>query len=149
IDGRLWQLGGLHAEAFVHECFFGMGQPSDRETARLLAYRNAVLIRPLASAESIFAYRGPVLSLLDVIRMEAHGLTVVDLHHFLEGGGTVRFDEASGSLWAGDVLLGEVPAGAKEHALLACLAENLDRFVAYADLKHEVLRRTGSTDSTE
>jgi hypothetical protein len=149
MDGHLWQLGGLHAAGVVHEFFFGGGHLSDRESARLTAYRYAALIRPLASAAAIDGFRGPVLSLLDVLRMEGGALAVADVSRMLGNGGAVRFDEGSGGLWAGEAPAGEVPVGTKEHAFLAFLAENLDRFVPYADLKHEVLRRTGSTDSTD
>ena len=45
-------------------------------------------------------------------------------------------------MWTGDDLAGEVPLGSKEYYLLACLAENIDRYVAYPDLKHEVLERS-------
>ena len=42
-----------------------------------------------------------------------------------------------------------MPFGSKEYHFLACLAESIDRFVAYGDIKHEVLRRSGSRDTTE
>ena len=51
----------------------------------------------------------------------------------------------SGAVWVGDIWVGEVPVGSKEYHFLACLAQNLDQYVAYADIKHEVLRHSGST----
>ena len=63
--------------------------------------------------------------------------------------GNVRFDARSGALWAGDGWLGEVPIGSKEHAFLDCLANRIDRFVPYADIKAHVLRASGSADTTE
>src|SRR5206468_7313793 len=61
----------------------------------------------------------------------------------------VRFDVGTGSLFVDDRLLGEVPLSSKEFFFLRYLAEHLDAFVAYADLKREVLRRSGSRDTTE
>ena len=63
--------------------------------------------------------------------------------------GSIRFAKHSGALWIGDTQAGEVPVGSKEYVFLVCLASHLDHFVPYADLKREVLRRTGSTDETE
>ena len=39
--------------------------------------------------------------------------------------------------------------GSKEYFFLDCLARHLDTFVPYADLKREVLRRSGSKDSRD
>jgi len=61
----------------------------------------------------------------------------------------VRFDPDTGTLWAGDTSLGEVPLGSKEYVFLRCLSTHLDRYVAYADLKREVLRRSGSVDTRD
>ena len=74
---------------------------------------------------------------------------IPDLAALLGVRGKVRFDAHSGALWVGVTLLGEVPPGSREFHFLRCLAEQLDHFVPYADLKREVLRRSGSTDGTE
>jgi hypothetical protein len=69
----------------------------------------------------------------------------VTLASLLEPSGIVRFETHSGVIRVGDALLGEVPVGSREFHLLACLAEQLDHFVPYSDLKKEVLRRTGGS----
>jgi hypothetical protein len=150
LDEGFWQLGSLAWEGVLYECFFLRGGlASERGRARLLAYRNAALLRPLPGEAGIEGFQGPCISLLELLRLDAEGLTVSHLPRLLRKGGTVRFDANSGVLWAGDMWLGEVPAGSKEYHLLACLAQQLDRFVPYADLKHAVLRAAGSTDTTE
>jgi DNA-binding winged helix-turn-helix (wHTH) protein len=148
-DECLWQLGSFTDRGTVTECFFCRGRPSEHATARLLAYRNAIVLTALPTTETVAGFRGPTFSLLDVLG-QTHGRCIVaDLPQLLFGNGAVRFDAESGALWIGDTWLGEVPVGSKEYHLLACLAENLDHFVPYADLKHEVLRRSGSHDGTD
>jgi hypothetical protein len=49
----------------------------------------------------------------------------------------------------GNAYLGDVPIGSKEYHLLVRLAAEQDRFVAYSDLKHYVLRQSGSTDTAD
>jgi hypothetical protein len=150
VDDGLWQLGSLTGERWRYECFFRRGGPlGEQALTRLLAYRSAVLLHCNAEPEPVAGFHGPVVSLLDVLRQDGQTMQVTGLLPLLRSNGTVRFDGASGSLWVGDALAGEVPVGSKEYYLLACLAENLDRYVAYADLKHEVLRRSGSRETTE
>jgi hypothetical protein len=150
IDERLWLLGSfLHADQ-LHACFFCRTGPLSAEgQRRLLAYRNAILLRPLPSGEPATGFRGPCLSLLEILRQDRRSLTAADITTLLRGTGAVRFEEESGAVFAGDVFLGDVPVGAKEYHLLACLWQQMDRFVPYSDLKHYVLRQSGSTDSTE
>jgi hypothetical protein len=150
VEEPLWQLGSFSWERSLYECFFLRGRAvSEPGRARLLAYRNAVLLRPLPRESGIEGFHGPCVSLLELLRQSADSLTVGDLPGLLRTGGAVRFDAASGALWAGDVWLGEVPVASKEYHLLACLVQQLDRYVPYADLKHAVLHATGSTDTTE
>jgi hypothetical protein len=150
VEEPLWQLGSFAWEESVYECFLVRGGPvSERGRTRLLAYRHAVLLRPLPGEAGVEGFQGPCVSLLELLRQDADSLTATDLSGLLRKGGTVRFDAESGVLWAGDMWLGEVPVGSKEYHLLACLARQLDRYVPYADLKHAVLRATGSTDTTE
>jgi hypothetical protein len=149
VDGRLWHLGSREDRDGACEFFFLRGVLSEQGRTRLLAYRNAVLVRPLPMSESVTGFTGRVLSLLDLLRIEGDALIVSSLQRFLEHEGGVRFDADGGQLIAGDAVVGEVPVASKEYHLLACLAENLDRYVPYADLKHEILRRSGSRDTTD
>jgi hypothetical protein len=150
LDDALWQMGSFSLGGVPTECFFlRSGSISERGRQRLLAYRNALVLRPLPSSVTIEGFAGPSLSLLEVLRQEQGSLHVTDLAHLLRPGGRVRFDPVSGCLWAGDRFLGEVPVGCKEYYLLSCLAQQLDRYVPYADLKSYVLRQTGSRDTTD
>ena len=38
--------------------------------------------------------------------------------------------------------------GGREYHFLACLASRLDHFVAYADIKRDVIARSGTADTT-
>jgi DNA-binding winged helix-turn-helix (wHTH) protein len=151
VDESLWQLGTLVSEGLPVECFLRRSLSiSDRGRRRLLAFRSALLLSFLPGGDGLDGFTGPRLSVLEVLRQDAESLSVPNPPHFLhQRSGRVRFEAGSGTLWAGDVRLGEVSVGSKEYHLLAYLAEHLDTFVPYADLKHEVLRRSGSTDTTE
>ena len=93
------------------------------------------------------ASRLSVVSLLELLS-NGDTLGVSGLDRMLRPRGNVRFDFHSGSLLVGDTWLGEVPAGSKEYWLLVSLARQLDHFVPYADLKREVLERSGSSDGS-
>lgn len=149
IDDTLWQLGSLAGQDYRYECFFHRhGTLSERGRQRLLAYRQALLMRPLPGP-SVEGFAGPRFSLLELLRQDQQRSTIVHPLHLLHRGGTVRFAEQSGELWAGEHFLGEVPVSSKEYHFLACLARQQNRFVPYADLKAYVLRQAGSTDATE
>jgi hypothetical protein len=149
-DGRLWQLGGFTRGGLLVECFFrrGGGIPEHGRT-RLLAYRSALLLSALPRDDATEGFRGYSLSLLELLREDRRSLRVADLVPLLCGGRAVRFDPASGSIWAGSECLGDVPFASKGYHLLARLADEQDRFVSYADLKDAVLRATGSSDGTD
>lgn len=150
IDDQLWQLGSLRRADQLWECFFcRSGRLSKRGQARLLAFRNALVLRPLPADESIDGFHGPSICLLELVRHEGRALTVADPALLLKPRGAVRFEEESGVLWAGDVRQGEVPFGSKEYHLLWCLWREADRYVAYADIKHYVLARSGTADSSD
>jgi hypothetical protein len=150
VDEQLWQLGRLTDGGIVRECFFRRsGAISEHARSRLLAFRNALLFTPLPGAEPVLGFSGPSLTLQELLREEAGSLAVVDVRTLLRRGGMVRFDAASGGVWAGDVWLGEAPLGSKEYFFLDYLARNLDCYVSYADLKHYVQERTGSEETTE
>jgi hypothetical protein len=150
VEETLWQMGGFLHQDVRFECFFQRGGLlGERGRQRLLAYRNAVVLHCLPSAERIEGFAGPRLSLLDMLRQDARSLRVTELTPLLDGGRAIRFDEASGSIFLGGSSLGEVSVGSKEYFLLVCLSRQQDRFIAYADLKHFVLQQSGSTDETE
>jgi hypothetical protein len=150
LDPRLWQLGSLAADGGPVECFFRRRGPlTDVARSRPLAYREVLLVYGLTLPPEEERWRGRSVSLLGLLRFDGERLTVADPRSVLRTRGNVRFDAESGTLWAGDTWLGEVPVGSKEHSFLDCLARQLDRFVPYADLKHFVLRQAGSRDETE
>ncbi len=149
IDGRLWQLGTRESEGIAWEFFFRRsGALSDAAAARLAAYRQAVVLHALPWADPADPFRGPRICLLELLRL-GETLTAGDPDELLRPRGGVRFDAETGVLWAGDAWLGEVPLWSKEYHFLRCLAEHLDAFVPYADLKREVLRASGSRDGPE
>lgn len=148
VDSELWQLGGRAADGLATEYFFCRSSPNVTGRIRLSAYRSVVLLRPLL-AEPIEGFRGQQLSLLDVLMMTGGQVIAAVPHGGRIHPDTIRYDADTGALWVGDALAGEVPVGSKEYHLLACLAESVDQYVASADLKHEVLRRSGSRDTTE
>ena len=149
LDSQLWQLGTLQSGSVTHECFFWRGGPlAECGHSRLSAYRNVIILYGLSRPSVTEMIRGPVLSLLEILHWH-RSLRVADGVDLLRQRGNVRFDSVSGALRVGDIWLGEVPVGSKEFFFLDCLAAQFDRFVPYADLKHDVLRRSGSTDTTE
>jgi hypothetical protein len=149
LDGQLWQLGSLLTDGSSVECFYRPGgRPSVAGQTRLAAYRNVLVLHGLSPPAESDRRRHRCLSLLMVLQFEGT-LTVADPHSLLRARGNVRFDAHSGTLWVGDVWLGEVPVGSKEFHFLDGLARHLDAFVPYTDLKHFVLGQAGSRDETE
>jgi len=147
IEERLWQLGTWRSEETRFECFYRRpGRLADSGAKRLAAYRNVLLLYGATlPAETVPA---PSVSLLEMLRFE-EAFTVTGLKQFLRTRSNVRFDSTSGALFIGDVWLGEVPARSKECYFLACLAQSVDHFVPYSELKHAILRQSGSKDETE
>jgi hypothetical protein len=149
LDGRLWQLGNLVTDGGPVECFYlPGGEPTDFGQARLLAYRDVLLLYGLSTPPKDEWRRVRCVSLLELLRFDGV-LTVADPYSLLRARDNVRFVAGSGALWVGEAWLGEVPVGSKEFFFLDCLARHLDSFVPYADLKHFVLRQSGSRDGTE
>jgi hypothetical protein len=149
VDDRLWQLGTLAAATGPRECFYRRDGPvSDSGSARLDAYRDVLVFHGTGRPARTGTGSWPAVSLLAILDA-TDGLAVRDTGPLPRAGWAVRFDAHSGVLWAGDERLGEVPVGGREYHFLVCLAARLDHFVAYADIKRDVLRATGSTDATE
>jgi hypothetical protein len=149
IDETLWQLGTWMSGGLPRECFYiRHGHLSGAGERRLAAFRNAAVLYSLTPPPAALASRLSVVSLLELLS-NGDTLGVSGLDRVLRSQGKVRFDSHSGGLWAGDTLLGEVPVGSKEFWLLATLAQQLDHFVPYADLKRVVLERAVSSDATE
>jgi hypothetical protein len=148
VDDLLWQLGTGEADGEPVECFYyrpGVLSPSGE--ARLGAYRRVLVLHGLAGNSSV-GQPGRWVGLIELFTADG-SLAGNDLGPLLHAHGRVHFEAHSGALWAGDTCLGEVPPGSREYHLLACLAEHVDRYVPYADLKREVLRRAGGMDGTD
>jgi hypothetical protein len=146
-DNHLWQLGTAEGSGTACECFYRLpGGLSGAGRERLAAYRSALLVYGLSRPPESGAV--PCVSLLEIVRL---GESLPVARGALPGrrGSEVRFDAHSGVLWAGEIRLGEVPVHSREYYFLACLARDLDRFVAYQDIKHFVLRHAGRRDSTD
>jgi hypothetical protein len=146
IDGRLWQLGTGTTGGVPFECFCLRGQTAGgRARALLAAYQNVVVLYGLARPRLGHGYRAvSLLPVLSVGRSMSVNRAIA-----LGGDRAVRFDAGTGTLWAGGRLLGEVPLGSKEYHFLRCLADRLDRFVPYSDIKRYVRAASGSHDSTD
>jgi hypothetical protein len=149
VDGSLWQLGTWVDRDERTECFFRGGNPLGAAgRARLAAYRRVLVFfgrtRPRADEH-------PAALTLSVVELPGDGVPPpgTDLGTLLRPQGSVRFDAHSGALWLGGRLLGEVPPGSKEYFFLHRLAEELDHFVPYRELKRAVLRQAGSADATD
>jgi hypothetical protein len=147
IDGRLWQLGTGLTEDGPVECFYRRPCPLSEEAQRRLnAYRRLLLFHGPstvpAPGQSVWV---PLVELFHPDGAPA----IPALTALLQIQGAVRFDAHSGALWVGVTLLGELPLWSREYYFLQCLAEHLDHFVPYIDLKREVLRRSGSTDAAD
>jgi hypothetical protein len=148
IDACLWQLGTGECDAMPIECFYrGRGSLSEQEQRKLNSYRRMKVFHGIATPENVGQMRN-LVSLLKLFDVDG-SFAQVDLTSLLRSRGAVRFESHSGALWLGDTWLGEVPPDSKEFYLLECLAEQLDHYVPYRELKREVLRRSGSVDETD
>jgi hypothetical protein len=152
VEDRLWQLGTWGRGDETHECFYWRGGTlSDVGQARLAAYRNGVVLHRMPTPRD--PEGGPICTrcvpLPSLLRHDG-GLAVADLGLLLRApAARVHFDPGSGRLWAGQRPLGEVPVGSREAFFLERLASEPDRYVSYADLKREVLRRSGGRDGRD
>lgn len=149
VEPRLWHLGVWGQGDRVTECFYQRpGSLSPGGLSRLEAYGSVVVLHGL-NQPAVPARPGlrtlplPRLLVWDEQKLSTRTLEDGADHE------RVRFDSASGVLWAAESRLGEVPVGSNECHFLACLAEHLDRYVAYGDLRREVLRRGGGHDSRD
>ncbi len=149
VDDRLWHLGTWESRGGAYECFFRRtGRLSGEGRERLSAYRSVIVLYGIRRPEEADTAYATYVSLLSLLRL-GQSLSVTSLQNVLRGPGRVRFDARSGVLTAGDLWMGEVPAGSREYYFLRCLAEQIDAFVPYADIKHFVMQNTGGRDSTD
>ena len=149
IEERLWQLGTWEADGEVLECFYRNGGVlAEVGRMRLSAYRRTLVFYGLSVPPKTERFAGPCVSLLELLKLK-ESLAVTDLRPLLRVRGNVRFDDQSGVLWVGDESVGEVPVGSKEFYFLDCLTRHRDCFVSYADLKSEILRRSGNRDTRD
>ncbi len=146
-DGELWELGSGKVDGNVVACFFHIGGPlSESARARLASYRRTLVFTAQLAHDA--GRPGRWVSLAELL--EADGtFTRVGLPELLRDRGLVRFNRETGALRVGAAFAGEVPPGSREWAFLACLAEQLDQFVPYRDLKRAVLRETGGSGGTD
>jgi hypothetical protein len=150
IDGVLWQLGRFRDRDFHAECFFHRnGTPTEAARRRLLAYRSVIVLTPVPSTRPLDGFQGPSVCLLELLSFRGDVLETRNLLSLLRWDGAVEFDAESGALYAGDLYLGDAAMGSREYHMLDRLAQEIDRFVPYADLKRWVLERTGGTDETD
>ncbi|MGK2908696.1 MAG: hypothetical protein ACSLE1_02670, partial [Sphingobium sp.] len=149
LDAGTWQLGTWATDEERVEFFFRAGgSQSELGRTRISAYRRALIVFGRTRPAGAIPGDAPCVSLLELVRSE-NGLSVVPLSEAFEPNERVRFDAGTGGLWLGTELLGEVPHGSKEYHFLQRLAADLDKFVAYPDLKRDVLSRSGSRDTTD
>jgi hypothetical protein len=142
-DGALWRLGAGEAEGEAVECFFCRVRPSDPGRRQLAACRRVLVLHGPDVARDP-GQPGRWVPLLGLFAPDG-SLAPTTPAALLRPRGAVRFEGHSGTLWVGDGPVGELPVGSREYHLVACLAEALDHFVPYRDLKREVLRRTGGS----
>ncbi len=149
VGPTLWQLGTRLTPDGPLEFFYRFPMDlSEPEKLRLRAYRNTLVLFGRSLPADIGTSEGRCLSLLEILSEDGF-LAMKELERFLRSQGSVRFDARTGVLWVGRTRIGEVPVGSKEYFFVVCLANDLDHFVSYADIKREVLRNSGGTDETE
>lgn len=149
VEPRLWHLGTWGKGGSATECFYQRpGELSPPGAGRLEAYQSVAVLHgpaPLFGPAPAGLRRLPLSRLL---AWEDGRLAARPLDEDVPRA-AVRFDPASGTLWAGTRRLGEVPLASKEFYLLECLAEHPDRYVGYGHLRREILRRSGGQDSRD
>jgi len=149
VEPRLWHLGVWGKGGAASECFYQRSGPlSPLGESRLDAYQSVVVLHgldPVAGAERPGQSRRPLSRLLvwEDERLSVRPLTPD------AGEDRVRFEPRGGTLWAGSRKVGEVPLASHEFYLLECLAERPDEYVGYAELRREVLRRSGGQDGRD
>lgn len=146
IEQRLWHLGTFEAAGGKRPCFYRVAGGLSAAGRHTLLADGAVVLHGLTPPEADPAH-GRFVSLREVLRSEP-SLSVAGLGPAL-GGRRVRFDPATGSLWLDGVCLGAAPYRCREYHLLAVLAERQGAFTPYAELKREVLRRSGGRDGRD
>jgi hypothetical protein len=143
----LWELGAGTADGSAVICFYHHGGPlSEVARQRLAAFRRSLVLHGSSGVHP--ASPGRWVALGELLT-PGGTLAPIELAELLRVRGRVRFEADTGTLRLGAGVAGEVPVGSREWALLACLAEQLDQFVPYRELKRGVLGRTGGSAETE
>lgn len=150
IAAELWRLGTLSDRGAATECFYLRGRElPGGARARLLAYRSALVVHGASAAPRIDGFEGETVALIERLDATEERLTDLPLVLVPPRGGIVRLDADSGTLRAGDTVLGYVPPGSREFHFLDRLCRQPGVLVPYAELKHHVARMTGSRDATD
>ena len=148
LDDNIWHLGSLLLDDRRQECFFHRGATlSAQGRERLLAASEcpAHLVLAHGPAGGFFqATACPCLIFSATTRARCVLPTWLGC---CTAGRAVRFDAGSGTLWAGDRVLGHVPPGGKECHFLDCLWRHAGAVVPYADIRHHVMQQSGSRDA--
>lgn len=149
VGSMLWQLGTFDAAGDPCECFFARAAPLSHDEWRRLDAHHCVTL--LHGARPPDAELRPGLRLLPLPRVLVWQDERLSTRRLEDdpGRGAVCFDPESGALWAGARKLGEVSVGSNECHLLERLAASIDRYVGYAELRREVLRRGGGRDTRD
>jgi hypothetical protein len=148
VDSRLWHLGTAAVQGEAAECFACLGGPLSEAASRRLASFRRVLVLHGPSAAPPADGHGQWIPLVELF--DADGTCgAPDLGSLIRGRAAVRFDRETGVLFVGGTRAGEVPLWVREYFFLACLAEQIDRYVPYGDLKRDVLSRTGGAGGAE
>ncbi len=149
IEDALWQLGSLAVAPHPRLCFFLRGQsPSDIGLRRVSACEQPIVLHGPLDPLTLPGFTGKALSLLEVLRYDGT-LSVVPLTAFLRRGGPIRFT-VSGTLTAGDEVLGHLPPGTREYWLVDCLYRRSGRVIPFAEIRHHVrAHQPASRDTTD
>jgi hypothetical protein len=148
VDDHLIQLGTTTVRGEAIECFVcPAGLLSDAGSRRLSSFRRVLVLSGPTAAPPAEGH-GRWLPLVELYDADG-AYRAPDLAALIQGQAAVRFDRGTGSLFVGGNRVGEVPLWGREYFFLSCLAEQIDRYVPYEDLKRDVLNRTGGTGGAD
>jgi hypothetical protein len=148
VDEHLIQLGTATVRGEAIECFVcPTGLLSDMASRRLSSFRRVLVLSGPMIAPPAQGH-GRWISLIELFDADG-AYRAPDLAALIQGQAAVRFDRETGALFVGGNRVGEVPLWGREYFFLACLADHLDGYVPYADLKRDVLSRTGGNGGAD